>query len=108
MRTRWRVSFGAAPVFSARSIRSSFRRTRVQERDWRLEWGGRRRRAGAKSLLELCKQLSGSPAFAIPTSLQRLQDPDKVLVADPLELTDGKASRLWTRAIASPKTESHL
>jgi hypothetical protein len=108
MRTRWRVSFGAAPVFRPVAFdRASDARVYKSE-SGDSEWGGRRRRAGAKSLLELRKQLSGSPAFAIPASLQRLQDPDKVLVADPLELTDGKASRLWTRAIASPKTKSHL
>jgi hypothetical protein len=61
MRTRRRVSFGAAPVFRPVAFDrvSDARVYKSQSGD--SEWGGRRRRAGAKSLLELRKQLSGSP-----------------------------------------------
>jgi hypothetical protein len=58
---------------------------------------GRRRRAGAKSLLELRKQLSGTPALAVAAGLQRFEDADEVLIADPLDLTDRQAARLLVR-----------
>src|SRR6202042_3259324 len=50
-----------------------------------------------KSPLELHKQLSSSPSLAVAAGLQRLQDADEVLVADPLELADGQAGRLLFR-----------
>jgi hypothetical protein len=53
--------------------------------------------ASAKSLLKLRKQLSGSPALAVAAGLQRLEDADEVLIADPLKLTDRQAARLLVR-----------
>jgi hypothetical protein len=52
---------------------------------------------GEKSPLELCKQLSGAPPLAVVAGLQRLQDAEEVVVADPLEFADGQASRLLVR-----------
>ena len=62
MRMRWRVSFGVAPVFRVVAFdRASDAGMYKSQQSGDSEWGGRRRRAGAKSLLELRKQLSGSP-----------------------------------------------
>src|ERR1700722_20887525 len=55
------------------------------------------RRVRDKSLLELRKQLSSSPSLAAVARLQRFQDADEVLVADPLELADRQASSLLVR-----------
>jgi hypothetical protein len=53
------------------------------------DWGGRRPGAGEKPLLEIGEQLAGAPALAAAAGLQRVQDPDEVLVADALELANG-------------------